>query len=569
MVLETFQPERNRASVESALVASDRLFEEGEIFASRILKAMAMGQIDSARVRRHGRYNELDVSPLILRLTPAKFIDPPESIAELLQDPDVGSSVSLPTLSPCEAGSDEALYGRAGNPRLIELVEAPHLKYVEALCLSGDCIADDLTAFLSSPALARLRSLSLSTSRYGVNMETLPALPHSEFMQDLQILKVGILDTLYSDDFIESIARSPGLSELRVLEFGYYPIEDQGGYLLAESKYLKNLQSLCCEIEGEGIEAIARSETLRNLTHLNLCSSKASLEGIEALSCSTTLINLTSLGLRATFVYPDRELLDHSVSEHEANLKSLTTRSAEAMRFLSQSNNLRTLRSLDLSLNLISPQGACMLADSPTLTQLESLCLSDTGIGDEGVAAIVSSSNASRLQELDLSGEYRRERLLPTVGNAGIRAISESEHLSQLESLNLACHELGAESVALLFGSDHFPELRTLILRSNRLGASGIERLAHGIGLERLEALDLSNNQLTSDDIESLAATSWVANLIQLDLRGSQIDRRGAQALAHSPYLTQLRRLDVRNNRIDHEALESLNVSLVKTRVLD
>ncbi len=95
-IVDDYQPRRDPASVEPLLIASDQLFEMGELFASNLIKALAKRRIAKTCVvvPYEGLYDpwfhSKSIDPLVeLYLSPEELLKPSSRIVPLLQDPKV------------------------------------------------------------------------------------------------------------------------------------------------------------------------------------------------------------------------------------------------------------------------------------------------------------------------------------------------------------------------------------------------------------------------------------------------------------------------------------------------
>ena len=95
------------------------------------------------------------------------------------------------------------------------------------------------------------------------------------------------------------------------LDLGHNNIGKIGAQAIANSESLKNLTSLDLgynNIGPEVAQAIANSESLKNLTSLNLSWNDIGPEGAQAIASSAILQNLTSLNLAGNGIGPEGEL---------------------------------------------------------------------------------------------------------------------------------------------------------------------------------------------------------------------------------------------------------------------
>ncbi|MFD9739784.1 hypothetical protein [Umezawaea sp. NPDC059074] len=200
------------------------------------------------------------------------------------------------------------------------------------------------------------------------------------------------------------------------------------------------------------------------------------------------------------------------------------------------------LRSLDLSRNVLGPEGARRLATDVRLPELRRLDLSGgragspyygrnavQPIGDAGVAAWARSSNADRLTHLALAAVG--------LGMPGLTSLLE---LTGFESLDLAHNPLG----------DWSPAFRDAPVWN------------------AVERLDVTACGLGDDAVEALTATASAPRLHRVSLAYNSLGSRSARALAEWPLLPQLWELDLHDHVIGDDGLRALATSGAAARLL-
>jgi len=158
-------------------------------------------------------------------------------------------------------------------------------------------IGDLLPRLASSPLLANLTSLNLSSGGFG-NVGA-QALATSPFMVNLTSL--NLRENLIEDEGVKALASSLLLANLTSLDLSVNLIGAVGAQALACSLGLVKLRSLDLSYNGisdVGAQALASSPHLANLTLLNLSSNAIGQEGAQALASSPYLAKLTSLNLQ-------------------------------------------------------------------------------------------------------------------------------------------------------------------------------------------------------------------------------------------------------------------------------
>lgn len=188
------------------------------------------------------------------------------------------------------------------------------------------------------------------------------------------------------------------------------------------------------EIEGDG-EAF-----------VGVCDQIFSTEPI----CRLTLRDVDDSTLQA--------LLDKGIVGRLCNL-SLQGQLSSSIKLLAESEQLASLRRINLARCSLNDKSILALAGSPYLT-CESLTLNHNPIGDPSARALASCSQLAACTQLFVA--------FTNVGDAGLKAITESTSLQGLQKLGLAGNtnitDAGAHS---LLSPDLFPQMRLLELHSH------------------------------------------------------------------------------------------------------
>jgi uncharacterized protein (TIGR02996 family) len=150
---------------------------------------------------------------------------------------------------------------------------------------------------------------------------------------------------------------------------------------------------------------------------------------------------------------------------------------------------LRGLSELDLSHNLLGPDGIHELEASPIVEGLESLSLNWTRIGPGEIAALANSPRLARLQRLELANNGL-PRTTATV-------LAGSPHLANLRVLNLEKNQLDDRAAAALAASRYLGGLIFLDLSFNQIGDRGAQALIDSPLADGLVFLRLVMNQLS------------------------------------------------------------------------
>ncbi len=269
-IVDAYRPDDPK-SAEPLLVASDRLFELGDLFGSSAIRALAEGSIRKASIRVPHKMID---SPMIayighphihIMLSHLDFMETPEGIASLLIASEFPGAVSI---NPAHIGF-----------RLKEIFGSPILGKVESLSIHGPGLSPrTIDELVGSPLAHRLRRLELD--RVELEPADVRTLTRGPFEQ-LEILMLR--SNLIGNDAIELLAGAAALGNLRALD-------------LAEN-----------QIGNAGARALARSRTLAYLQWLDLSGNMIGHEGALEFGATDALLSLRGLDLRRNTIH-DPEL---------------------------------------------------------------------------------------------------------------------------------------------------------------------------------------------------------------------------------------------------------------------
>jgi len=242
-----------------------------------------------------------------------------------------------------------------------------------------------------------------------------------------------------------------------------------------------------------------------------------------------------------------------------------------------------SISSLDLSCNVIGPEGAACVAKAiEELANLKHLNLSFNCIGPVGVAHLADALIASKTQhfELDISGNAialagaqalamvlkvpLKLRVLELsnnhVGTSASGFIFEALGTSGLEVLGMSANCIGDDGCTLLADSlCSNASLQILELQNNRIGDVGSQQL--GAALEEnavLRQVDLSRNSMSDAGFEALiqCAKAGASCLSHINLNSCGMGRESAKTLATVlKSSTAIRHLNISNNRLCNHGL--------------
>lgn len=274
-------------------------------------------------------------------------------------------------------------------------------------------------------------------------------------------------------------------------------------------------------------------------------------------------------------------------------------------------SSINTLRTLRLSDNNISEDGALVLAQSPKLSELSSLSMASNPLGAQGFEALLAleslrsldlrhiglrSSAASQLgalnpartlQDLNLSGNLIEEPgALALVGNPDLVSLKKLEliragltprsalalasvaHLNALTHLHLGHNHIADEGVIAIAASEALERLEELSLHHTELGDKALKALCQSPHMRKLETLSLSDNHITDQGILDFAAHSELLALTRLDLSGNPLTDKSAVALADYIFTTNLIKLGLNHTQIGDEGAQALAQSIWTSSML-
>ncbi len=204
---------------------------------------------------------------------------------------------------------------------------------------------------------------------------------------------------------------------------------------------------------------------------------------------------------------------------------------------------MESVRTLDLSWNLIGPDGARALAER--LPHLESLRLYHNDLHEHGADAV--ARGPWRLRSLNLCGNG--------IGVGGMARLSAGPALRGLRSLHLGRVGLGDRGVEALLEGD-WPTLHELNVRDNEITAAGVARLVDGT-LPALERLGLDDNPIDDEGLRAMTRGVGWRRLRWLNLGGTELSCGAIGVIRDAP-ATRLRELRVQCTKVDPAPLGTL-----------
>jgi Ran GTPase-activating protein (RanGAP) involved in mRNA processing and transport len=329
---------------------------------------------------------------------------------------------------------------------------------------------------------------------------------------------------------------------------------------LATSPFLSNLVSLNLSdigfINADAVAALAASNTLTNLTHLNLSRNNLDDNLVTQLLSPPSLlakklqsINLGSNRLTVSIL---PVLLEASPLLRELILRGNPELGPAGVSFIATS--MPNLTKLDLSACHIASAGYDALAASTALINLRELRLVDNRARAQSIIALVNSPVMANLTHLDLN--------YTEIGHEVFTAIAQSAALSNLQHLHLAENSAGDEGVIALAQSTTLTNLTWLDLSENEIGADGATALCTSPVASKLTYLRLDYNEEIGNSIATALAapSSTLYSILELSLEYVEMDDEGVLQLLATTNLDQLNILCIDGNSMD-DATDALHQS--------
>ena len=225
----------------------------------------------------------------------------------------------------------------------------------------------------------------------------------------------------------------------------------------------------------------------------------------------------------------------------------------DEVQIISRSDQVKTLKILDLSDNQVTDEGLKTLFESENLSGLEELHLGINYITDQGILDVAGAS-ALALKNLKV--------LVVSDNKLTDTAVSElvkSQNFNKLEHLDVGWNEIGNGTVKALGETEQMVGLKKLEMERGYIDSEGIVEFVKGRVIERLEELNLSGNKLKDEDIKILASTPKLSSLRVLRLSQNLIGDEGASAIGESTTLTNLTHLYIGRNSFGNAGAQALS----------
>jgi uncharacterized protein (TIGR02996 family) len=319
---------------------------------------------------------------------------------------------------------------------------------------------------------------------------------------------------------VEALARAAShFPALRKLELNSNPLGDRGAASLAIAEFpnLEQLDVHACGFSDTGLRSLSASALLPQLQELSLTLNRFTADGLGELG-RADLSNLRELHLGSCGLDgPGLEALCRCQTLTSLRTLNITCNAfgGTALRPLESWPGMASVRRLVLYESRIGPEGIEFLARSPHLGEVRELDLWLNRLGPNGARHLAGARSMTRLRTLNLSSN--------SIGPEGMQALAESPHFPALREMWLWREKLGVEGAERLAAARRWPALHTLHLDYNDLGDAGVAALAASPLLEQLTTLALGNNGITNTGMAALLESGRLHPLLKLSVEGNQI----------------------------------------------
>jgi hypothetical protein len=406
-------------------------------------------------------------------------------------------------------------------------------------------------------SLPKLRTLDLTTQK-----------KHPPTLEETRrFFSSGLLGHLESFDhygewtpsqmaIMANSAEMRGLRELRLR--GAKSFDDQAAISIATSPYLENLEVLDLtgsSVGDKGLEALARSPNMKNLRVLALPWTKITDAGVEALANSPHMSNLEELSLSGGVrSITSKSLIALSRSPHINKLTELdlvfTNARDKAFHEFVMSGNFTRLKRLRLSVGDVSSEEIILWTRSSMWRALENIDLHIETLSAEAIDAIANAPGSNNIETLRIRTIFEK---------GALAALESPTNLTRLSTLAIMTPQVDATEAMPLLRSPLLAQLSELDLSGCKIGDEGVQRLVSR-DLPRLKRLSLEHNEITLVGAKALAQDPDLAHMTRFAAMFNDWGKEGFLALSESPYLAKRERkryLDEANQRPPAEASET------------
>jgi len=229
-----------------------------------------------------------------------------------------------------------------------------------------------------------------------------------------RVLELDLCGNDLGNGGVNLLLRSPFLAQLESLDLSFNGIGDGGAEMLANARPFTRLKALHLNdnrtIGCSGMKSLARSPYLGHLRLLDVSGNDVADAGLIHLAESAGLERLRTVRLHANRI-GDAGVAAFAVSELFARILKHSAKldlrengiGPPGTKAIANAPAMELARSLDLGGNLLRDDGAIALAESDRLGNLRNLSIRQNRIGDPGARSLANSELMTRLARLDVS----------------------------------------------------------------------------------------------------------------------------------------------------------------------
>lgn len=347
------------------------------------------------------------------------------------------------------------------------------------------------------PYLEQLQLSAFTLDGYLISSSDLTAIINSTAKNGLEQLTLSNL--ALNDDILQGLSEQITQPTLQVLNLAFNNLSAHGVIDLAirlnqtAINWLDLSANPLSSVAYEAIGNLTKSHPLQQFDARNM-PAESPLPVVFAAMTQVQQVDFSDNRLTDIEMLELLSVLENSTQTvtNQLTLRSnlLTHQSIAAIGNYSRS----TLKGLDISDNLVSPQAVSNFLQSSVAGQLQSFNLSGLGLSDHFLTSLASLlQNSSSLRQLDLS-------------NNAFQSMGQSaQWLNQLQALSLAENnflQLPLANLAEYFSNSR---LELLDLSQTNVTQEDIEQASYRIADSHLRILDLSHNELDDKSIIGFA----------------------------------------------------------------
>lgn len=327
------------------------------------------------------------------------------------------------------------------------VAKSPYFQHVKSITISkflDQKVAGELKFLLTSSNLKELqRILVKGTSQFSDAL----CLALSDSLQSFSLKELAIVEAgSFSEEGLERIITSTALANLNSLRLkNLLSIKEHTIVVnLSKAFYLRKLTKLClsqCSLTADCLKILFNlSSFLSGIKELNLSRNAIGNRGCQhILESKARMESLVKLNLKECCIEPP------------------------GVSFLSNTECLENVRSLNLSGNQIANPGCEFIFTSRVFAKLERIALKDCSIGLQGLKRMAGSPNVRNLVAIVLDENKG-------INNEGLDWIAENSNLGNLEELSIIGTSTTIKGIEKLCRSSNLERLKILKIFGNELG---------------------------------------------------------------------------------------------------